>query len=173
MTLRGHLDWWLNDGFGRGAMRSFLEQRFDYELSPALRAAIGQNHVDHAGGHAWFRHWARRVRLDNRPLAIAFVVASVTLAVIAIAPGLARAAFGRRRRIGTLRGTPDESTALTFVAWVLPVWAYLAVYTVFGAPLYRYQATVHAPMLAAIAVAAFEIAMRLRTALAARLPVGT
>src|SRR5205085_5690039 len=47
MTLAGHLDWWLNDGFGRSVMKNFLEKRWNYRLSPALAGAIDEGHFAH------------------------------------------------------------------------------------------------------------------------------
>jgi len=138
MTLSGHLDWYLTDGFGRDVMRNYLENRWNYRLSPALDAALKEGHISHAVGRAWVHWWVRRLLLDDRPLAIAFLAATL---VLLLAP---------------------RKNALALAAWALPTFAYLFVYTIFGAPLYRYQATIHAPMLTVIALAAFELVTRLQ-----------
>ncbi|HXC52460.1 MAG TPA: hypothetical protein VN634_16375 [Candidatus Limnocylindrales bacterium] len=138
MTLYGHLDWYLTDGFGRDVMRNYLESRWKYHLSPALDQTLREGHASHPGPHVWIHWWVRRLLFDDAPLAIAFLAATL---VLLLAP---------------------RRNAPPLVAWVLPTFAYLFVYTIFGAPLYRYQATIHAPMLTVIAVAAGEFVSGLR-----------
>ena len=133
MTLWGHLEWYLNDGFGKGVMRTYLQKRWNYALSPAASEALDANHTSRAGTHSWFHWWVRRLLFDNVALAMTFVVSTIVLMMRA------------------------RTSMLALAAWAAPVWAYFFVYTIFGAPLYRYQATVHAPMLAVVAIAFVEI----------------
>ena len=138
MTLAGRLSWYLNNATAGDPMRFMMEERWNYRLSPAVVALMREGREQHAGPHSWFRWWVDWLRFDDLSLALAFLAASAVL----------------------LASARRHATAL--LCWAAPVYAFLAMYTVLGAPLYRYQAALHGPMLVMIALALWQAWQKLR-----------
>lgn len=107
-----------------------LEERWQHRFSPRVRAEMLRNSRGGDRAAAGFRAWIRLLTLDDGPLLAAFLL-------------LAPLVFG----LGAKRW-------IALWAFVAPPVAYLAVFFVVGAPLYRYQAGLHPFMLASVALGA-------------------
>ena len=136
------MSWYLAEGSASAPIRGNMERRWAYEFTPEAAMLVDDTRRTHSGSGLWFRRWVERMSFDGMSLALAFVASTCLL--------LAR----------------PRSHGFALRCWVLPVCAYLAMYTIFGNPLYRYQAVIHGPMLTVIGLAFWQLVQLARGAVA-------
>jgi 4-amino-4-deoxy-L-arabinose transferase-like glycosyltransferase len=142
--LRSHRDKYLENPMYAEGWRSWAESRFAHPLSPELRAAMEREQRDSPLARGITRPWIQGFTLEGLLLLGLYLL---SLPVLLLLGGRAWPPFW------------------TFAAGPL---LFLGAYTIFGAPLYRYQAALHPLMLASVVVAAFVAGAAIRARRAAR-----
>jgi hypothetical protein len=127
--LRANLDRVLANPIYGGSRLTLAEQRFQHPFSAATRDALARARRPPGWGQTFFAWWVRGLTLEGAPLLGLFLV---TLPLFAL--------------------LPRAFAPTAFWSFAAPPLAFLALFAVVGAPLYRYQAGLHPFMLGSIAL---------------------
>ena len=138
--LRPNVNWVLENQFYAAPWRTWVEGRLKYPFSTEAVAAQDRALRPRGVVQELYIWWTRLLTLDGVPLLCLYVA---TMPMLALLP---------------------QSRACAFWCFAAPPVAFLAVFAVVGAPLYRYQAGLHPFMLGTAALGASAAFATLRVA---------